>query len=103
MGVCECLLKDSLTWVDHINGRKHNRALGMTMQVPVKSTDDVKARIAALKRGSSAPADDDEKIEARIKEAQEDEIERKRKKREKKKRKLDEENATRTPQVADKE
>ena len=35
--VCECLLKDSLTWVDHINGRKHNRFLGMTMQVEKKS------------------------------------------------------------------
>ena len=35
--VCECLLKDSLTWVDHINGRKHNRFLGMTMQVEQKS------------------------------------------------------------------
>jgi U4/U6.U5 tri-snRNP component SNU23 len=26
--VCECTLKDSVAWLDHINGKKHNRALG---------------------------------------------------------------------------
>ena len=26
--VCDCTLKDSVAWLDHINGKKHNRALG---------------------------------------------------------------------------
>lgn len=26
--VCECMLKDSIAWLDHINGRRHNRLLG---------------------------------------------------------------------------
>ena len=28
--VCDCTLKDSVAWLDHINGKKHNRALGYT-------------------------------------------------------------------------
>merc|ERR1712228_34924 len=35
--VCECSLKDSSTYLDHINGRKHQRRLGMNMR-PVRST-----------------------------------------------------------------
>ena len=30
--VCECVVKDSISWLDHINGKKHNRALGMNMR-----------------------------------------------------------------------
>ncbi len=29
--VCDCVLKDNQSWLDHINGKYHNRALGMNM------------------------------------------------------------------------
>lgn len=28
-------MKDSNSWLDHINGKKHNRALGMNMRYPL--------------------------------------------------------------------
>ena len=31
--VCDCFLKDSLTYLDHINGRKHQKNLGFSMRV----------------------------------------------------------------------
>ncbi|KAI4349908.1 hypothetical protein L6164_010450 [Bauhinia variegata] len=31
--VCQCVVKDSATYLDHINGKKHQRALGMSMRV----------------------------------------------------------------------
>ncbi|KAA8536767.1 hypothetical protein F0562_029245 [Nyssa sinensis] len=31
--VCECVVKDSANYLDHINGKKHQRALGMSMLV----------------------------------------------------------------------
>lgn len=37
--VCDCVLKDSITYLDHINGKWHQRALGMSMRVE-KSTGD---------------------------------------------------------------
>ena len=30
--VCQCLLKDSMAYLDHINGKKHQRALGYSMR-----------------------------------------------------------------------
>ncbi|KAJ4461122.1 putative zinc finger matrin-type protein 2 [Paratrimastix pyriformis] len=45
--VCECLIKDSANWLDHLNGKKHQRALGMSMRVTRSSLEDVKARLAA--------------------------------------------------------
>merc|ERR1712224_125920 len=31
--VCECIMKDSVTYLDHINGKWHQRGLGMSMRV----------------------------------------------------------------------
>lgn len=39
--VCDCFLKDSLTYLDHINGRKHQRYLGYTMRVEQSTTVEV--------------------------------------------------------------
>jgi U4/U6.U5 tri-snRNP component SNU23 len=39
--VCDCFLKDSLTYLDHINGRKHQRYLGYTMRVEQSTTAEV--------------------------------------------------------------
>jgi U4/U6.U5 tri-snRNP component SNU23 len=48
--VCDCFLKDSHTYLDHINGKKHQRNLGYSMRVEKSTTDQVKERLAQLKR-----------------------------------------------------
>eukprot|EP01054_Gregarina_sp_Poly1_P003831 Gregarina_sp_Poly_1__3830@NODE_2141_length_2614_cov_168_080879_g1379_i0_p4_GENE_NODE_2141_length_2614_cov_168_080879_g1379_i0NODE_2141_length_2614_cov_168_080879_g1379_i0_p4_ORF_typecomplete_len161_score32_98zfC2H2_jaz/PF12171_8/9_1e06zfU1/PF06220_12/1_4e04zfU1/PF06220_12/9_6e05zfmet/PF12874_7/0_0018CCDC84/PF14968_6/1_6e03CCDC84/PF14968_6/0_035zf_C2H2_ZHX/PF18387_1/2_8e02zf_C2H2_ZHX/PF18387_1/0_63_NODE_2141_length_2614_cov_168_080879_g1379_i021312571 len=47
--VCECLLKDSSSYLDHLNGKKHNRTLGMSMRVKKATKSDVAQRLKALK------------------------------------------------------
>ena len=47
--VCLCLLKDSTTYLDHINGRKHTKALGMTMKVERVGVDAVKDKLQQWK------------------------------------------------------
>ncbi|CAN6469171.1 unnamed protein product [Victoria cruziana] len=39
--VCECIVKDSANFLDHINGKKHQRALGMSMRVERASLQQV--------------------------------------------------------------
>ena len=48
--VCDCILKDSLTYLDHINGRKHQRALGYSMRTQKSSLSEVEEKLALLKR-----------------------------------------------------
>jgi len=40
--VCECVLRDSQSYLDHINGKYHNRALGMNMVVERSTADQVR-------------------------------------------------------------
>eukprot|EP01104_Vermistella_antarctica_P012476 TRINITY_DN3623_c0_g1_i1.p1 TRINITY_DN3623_c0_g1~~TRINITY_DN3623_c0_g1_i1.p1 ORF type:complete len:147 (+),score=28.17 TRINITY_DN3623_c0_g1_i1:198-638(+) len=47
---CDCVIKDSLNFLDHVNGKKHQRALGMSMKVERKTADDVRNKFSALKR-----------------------------------------------------
>ena len=44
-GVCDCILRDSASYLDHINGKYHNRALGMTMRVEKKGVSNVQQRL----------------------------------------------------------
>lgn len=46
--VCDCFLKDSATYLDHINGRKHQRHLGFSMRTEKSTTSDVSKRLKAL-------------------------------------------------------
>lgn len=46
--VCDCFLRDSHTYLDHINGRKHQRNLGYSMRVERSSKDQVSSRLALL-------------------------------------------------------
>lgn len=46
--VCDCFLKDSLTYLDHINGRKHQRYLGYSMRVEKSTTDEVSGVLKGL-------------------------------------------------------
>jgi U4/U6.U5 tri-snRNP component SNU23 len=47
--VCDAVLKDSHAWLDHLNGKWHNRALGMSMTVEKSTLEQVKARIQKKK------------------------------------------------------
>mmetsp|Transcript_5062 Transcript_5062/g.13131 ORF Transcript_5062/g.13131 Transcript_5062/m.13131 type:complete len:234 (+) Transcript_5062:130-831(+) len=87
--VCDCVLRDSINYLDHINGKKHQRNMGMSMRVERSSLDQVKARLAARKRHIEAtkegPATYD--LDARVAALQEEEEERARQKKEAKRRK----------------
>jgi U4/U6.U5 tri-snRNP component SNU23 len=48
--VCDCYLKDSLTYLDHVNGRKHQRKLGYTMRVERSTETDVLTKLNELKK-----------------------------------------------------
>ena len=47
--VCECALRDSANYLAHINGRKHNRMLGMSMRAERSTLAEVRARLQAHK------------------------------------------------------
>lgn len=48
--VCDCIVKDSINFLDHINGKKHQRNLGMSMKVERSTLDQVKKRFEFNKR-----------------------------------------------------
>lgn len=49
--VCDCLLKDSRAYMDHVNGRNHNRMLGMMMNVEKVTVERVIAKMERIKAG----------------------------------------------------
>lgn len=87
--VCDCTLKDSTAYLDHINGKRHQRKLGYSMRVEKSSVDAVRARLAAAKQtqhGQKCAADEEaarrealQEYEQRI--AEQEEEERRRRKR----------------------
>jgi U4/U6.U5 tri-snRNP component SNU23 len=85
--VCECVVKDSANYLDHINGKKHQRALGMSMRVERASLQQVQERFESLKRKKGEGGFTEEEFDSRIQKQREEEEERKRGKREKKKEK----------------
>lgn len=90
--VCDCVVKDSINFLDHINGKKHQRNLGMSMKVERSSLEQVRDRFNKNKRKiDEKPKEYD--LEQKIKEAQEMEERAKEQRRERKKRKNDEEAA----------
>ena len=46
--VSDCFVKDSLTYLDHINGKKHQRYLGYTMRVEKSTTEEVSGVLKGL-------------------------------------------------------
>jgi hypothetical protein len=51
--VCDCVLRDSQSYLDHINGKYHNRALGMSMKVEKSSVEQVGVGSGRIMRCSS--------------------------------------------------
>lgn len=82
--VCDCVVKDSINFLDHINGKKHQRNLGMSMKVERSSLDQVKERFKVNKKKTEEKQKDYE-LESRVKEAKEEEERYKEYKREKRK------------------
>lgn len=94
--VCDCILRDSQSYLDHINGKYHNRALGMTMNVEKKGLDSVQARLAMHRETKEKQKREDyvpDGFEKRVKDAEERERvekeERKAKKKAKRKEQQD--------------
>ena len=57
--VCDCILKDSLTYLDHINGKKHQRALGFSMRIAKSTTDEVVSKLDQLAKEQQAKLSED--------------------------------------------
>jgi U4/U6.U5 tri-snRNP component SNU23 len=55
---CECLLKDSASYLSHINGKKHQRALGFSMRVERADVNRVRDKMQSLKRALHGPDGD---------------------------------------------
>ncbi|KJP87395.1 hypothetical protein AK88_02952 [Plasmodium fragile] len=47
--ICDCVLKDSQTYLDHINGKNHNRMLGYSMKVKRVALSDVIKKLDILR------------------------------------------------------
>lgn len=48
--VCNVKLRDTHAYFDHINGKNHHRALGMTMQVQKASSDAVRTKLLEIRQ-----------------------------------------------------
>lgn len=102
--VCDCFLKDSHTYLDHINGKKHQRNLGYSMRVEKSTTSQLKERLAQLakekeeanNKKDKEPTNYEEIVKAKDEETLKRKEERARKREERKKRiqeeKVEEEN-----------
>ena len=64
--VCECILRDSSSYLDHINGKYHNRALGMSMTVERSTAEDVKRKFEELKKDKDEPAAVDSVLDGKL-------------------------------------
>lgn len=102
--VCECVVKDSANYLDHINGKKHQRALGMSMRVERASLEQVQCRFEKLKKRKTDVPFTEQDLDERILKQQQEEEERKRqrreRKKEKKKEKVEDEEIEIDPDVA---
>eukprot|EP00123_Amoebidium_parasiticum_P014696 comp22603_c0_seq1/m.34675 comp22603_c0_seq1/g.34675 ORF comp22603_c0_seq1/g.34675 comp22603_c0_seq1/m.34675 type:complete len:200 (-) comp22603_c0_seq1:129-728(-) len=84
--VCDCVVKDSTNFLDHINGKKHQRNLGMSMRVERSTVDQVKSRLSMLKKKQEEEERAEEfDFEARLEAAKEAERKKKKAKKEKEK------------------
>ncbi|XP_022898122.1 zinc finger matrin-type protein 2 isoform X1 [Olea europaea var. sylvestris] len=97
--VCECVVKDSANYLDHINGKKHQRALGMSMRSERATLEQVQQRFENLKKRKDTGGFTEQDFDERILKQQQEEEERKRQRREKKKEKKKERAAEEEPEM----
>ena len=91
--VCDCVVKDSINYLDHMNGKKHQRNLGFNMKVQRSSLADVEKRFEeSLKKKEEGR--DEHNVQERVRELREEEQKlkeyRRKQRKEKKKRKREE-------------
>lgn len=94
--VCDCVVKDSINFLDHINGKKHQRNLGMSMKIERSSIDQVKERFALNKKKMEEKKKEYD-FEQRMQELKEEEEKQREYRKNKKKRKhedVEDDNAT---------
>ncbi|GAA6008670.1 U4/U6-U5 snRNP complex subunit SNU23 [Rhodotorula paludigena] len=90
--VCRRTCKDSVRYLDHLNGRGHLRRLGQTTKVVKSTLNDVRQKIAELRAKSAAAAEKKQyDFEQRIKDIKAAEVANKEAEREAKRRKKEEE------------
>merc|ERR1712002_1401124 len=82
--VCDCVVKDSINFLDHINGKKHQRNMGMSMKVERSSLDQVKKRFELNKKKKEEKKREYD-FEERMKELREEEEKNRAYKRDKRK------------------
>ncbi|KAF9131767.1 zinc finger, matrin-type 2 [Mortierella sp. 14UC] len=89
--LCDCVLKDSTAFMDHKNGKKHLKNLGVDRKAVREDLNDVVAKLESLKRKAEAPKKDIKyDLDARLEEARRQEEREKAEKRERKKQKKNE-------------
>lgn len=69
--ICDCDTKDSINFLDHINGTKHQRNMGMSMKVERSTLDQVRQRFAANKQKREVVLKEYD-LEGRVREAKEE-------------------------------
>jgi U4/U6.U5 tri-snRNP component SNU23 len=47
--ICDCVIKDSINFLDHINGKNHQRNMGFSMKVKRSTVDDIREKLASKK------------------------------------------------------
>lgn len=82
--VCDCVLRDSIAFLDHLNGKKHQRNQGMSMRLERSTLEQVQKRLEAHKRKRDEMPKGYE-LEERMKELREEEAKFKAYRKEKRK------------------
>ncbi|TPX36965.1 hypothetical protein SmJEL517_g01000 [Synchytrium microbalum] len=98
--VCDCTLKDSVAYLDHINGKRHQGNLGVSMRVERSTVEQVRAKLASLKKKIDQPApeyDLDKRVEQIKQQEVRDKEARKQEKKERKKKDKEEKAAALAP------
>uniref|UniRef100_A0A0N5AKS5 Matrin-type domain-containing protein n=1 Tax=Syphacia muris TaxID=451379 RepID=A0A0N5AKS5_9BILA len=70
--VCDCVVKDSINFLDHINGKNHQRNMGMSMKIKRSTLEEVKQRFA-LKKAEKEQKEKEYDLQQRMEEIKEEE------------------------------
>ncbi|OQV20318.1 putative Zinc finger matrin-type protein 2 [Hypsibius exemplaris] len=90
--VCDCVIKDSINYLDHINGKKHQKNMGFSMKTERSTVEQVRARFAENKKKMEEKKQDYD-LDERMRELREEEErakEYRRDRKQEKKRKVEE-------------